>query len=85
MTTPPDAQYLPAEQRARVAIDRQLTAAGWAVQDQRDLNLFGGQGVAVREVVMATGLQCALSVRESRRQMSAMASGTSDSMRNLSQ
>jgi type I restriction enzyme, R subunit len=55
MTTPPDAQYLPAEQRARVAIDRQLTAAGWAVQDQRDLNLFGGQGVAVREVVMATG------------------------------
>ncbi len=46
---------LAAEQRARVLIDRQLTDAGWAVQDKRDLNLFAGQGVAVREAVMAGG------------------------------
>ena len=36
-------------------IDRQLTDAGWAVQDKRDLNLFAGQGVAIREAVMASG------------------------------
>jgi type I restriction enzyme R subunit len=46
---------LAAEQRARVLIDRQLLSAGWVVQDRRDLNLFAGQGVAVREVVMAAG------------------------------
>jgi len=46
---------LAAEQRARVLIDRQLTDAGWAVQDKRDLNLFAGQGVAIREAVMASG------------------------------
>ena len=44
-----------AEQRARVLIDQQLTAAGWVVQDRRALNLFASQGVAVREVVMAAG------------------------------
>jgi type I restriction enzyme R subunit len=32
-----------------------LTDAGWHVQDRRALNLFAGQGVAVREVVMAEG------------------------------
>ena len=36
-------------------IDRQLTDAGWVVQDRKDLNLFAGQGVAVREVIMAKG------------------------------
>jgi type I restriction enzyme, R subunit len=46
---------LAAEQRARAVIDRQLVAAGWAVQDRSELNLFAGQGVALREVVMATG------------------------------
>jgi type I restriction enzyme, R subunit len=50
-----DEQRLAAEQRARVLIDRQLTDAGWVVQDRRDLNLFAGQGVAVREVIMARG------------------------------
>src|SRR5665647_1770767 len=50
-----DEDRLAAEQRARVLIDRQLTEAGWVVQDRKDLNLFAGQGVAVREVVMATG------------------------------
>jgi type I restriction enzyme, R subunit len=50
-----DEDRLAAEQRARVLIDRQLTEAGWVVQDKKDLNLFAGQGVAVREVIMAKG------------------------------
>jgi len=50
-----DEERLAAEQRARVLIDRQLTDAGWVVQDRRALNLFAGQGVAIREVVMAKG------------------------------
>ena len=50
-----DGPRLPAEQRARVLIDAQLTAAGWVVQDRKDLNLFAGPGVGVREVVMAAG------------------------------
>jgi len=50
-----DDARLAAEQRARVRIDSQLTAAGWCVQDTRELNLFASQGVAVREVVMAPG------------------------------
>ena len=48
-------ERLAAEERARVLIDRELTAAGWAVQDARALNLFAGTGVAVREAVMAVG------------------------------
>lgn len=43
------AEYLAAEARSRMAIDRQLAAAGWVVQHRKDLNLFAGQGVAVRE------------------------------------
>ena len=50
-----DEDRLAAEQRARVLIDRQLTDAGWVVQDKKGLNLFADQGVAVREVVMAKG------------------------------
>ncbi|CCH74169.1 Type III restriction enzyme, res subunit [Nostocoides australiense Ben110] len=46
---------LAAEQRARVLIDRQLADAGWWVQDKGSLNLFAGDGVAVREVVMKAG------------------------------
>ncbi len=46
---------LHAEQRARRIIDAQLTAAGWHVQDQAALNLSAGQGIAVREKVMAAG------------------------------
>lgn len=46
---------LAAEQKARVLIDRQLTDAGWVVQDKKALNLFAGPGVAVREVVMKPG------------------------------
>jgi len=48
-------EYLPAEARARVEIDRQLARAGWLVVDRRDLNLFAGPGIAVRETIMAPG------------------------------
>ena len=47
--------YLAAEARARVEIDRQLEAAGWIVQDRKDLNLWAGHGVAVREFTMREG------------------------------
>ena len=50
-----DDDQLAAEQRARVQIDSQLIAAGWSVQSRADLNLFAGQGVAVREVIMKSG------------------------------
>ena len=46
---------LAAEQRARALLDRQLTEAGWVVQDKKNLNLFAADGVACREVVMKTG------------------------------
>src|SRR5262245_29068258 len=48
-------QLLAAEARARVLIDQQLTHAGWKVQDKKDLNLFAGPGIAVREVFMKPG------------------------------
>ena len=43
------------EDRAREEIDKQLTAAGWIVQDRDELNLGAGLGVAVREFGTATG------------------------------
>lgn len=55
MSNEDTAGLLPAEARARVLIDQQLTQAGWKVQNKKDLNLFAGQGVAVREVVMKPG------------------------------
>jgi type I restriction enzyme, R subunit len=42
-------QYLGAEARARVRIDKMLSAAGWAVQDYKRVSLAAGRGVAVRE------------------------------------
>ena len=50
-----DDVQLAAEQRARALIDRQLADAGWSVQDRKDLNLFAGQGVTVRETIMKPG------------------------------
>ncbi|WP_375502141.1 DEAD/DEAH box helicase family protein [uncultured Jatrophihabitans sp.] len=44
-----------AEARARVLIDRQLSEAGWSVQDKKAMNLFATQGVAVREVTLKPG------------------------------
>jgi type I restriction enzyme R subunit len=50
---PSDGQdYLAREARARVQIDKQLTAAGWVVQSQQALNLGAGPGVAVREFTL---------------------------------
>ncbi|MEQ4302537.1 DEAD/DEAH box helicase family protein [Plantactinospora sp. B6F1] len=43
------------ELQTRAEIDRQLSAAGWVVQHENQLNLFAGPGVAVREVTLATG------------------------------
>jgi len=43
------------EERARDLIDQQLTQAGWFVCDRKDIDLFNHEGVAVREVIMATG------------------------------
>ncbi|WP_199489156.1 DEAD/DEAH box helicase family protein [Micromonospora craniellae] len=43
------------ETQTRVEIDRQLTAAGWQVQDENQINLYAATGVAVREVTLATG------------------------------
>lgn len=40
------------EERARVLIDEQLTAAGWVVQDREAIDLVSHAGVAVREVIM---------------------------------
>ena len=41
--------------KTTVEIDRQLVACGWVVQDRKAMNLYAGQGVAVREFIMATG------------------------------
>jgi len=38
------------EASARENIDRQLMAAGWLIQDKKDLNLSASRGVAVREM-----------------------------------
>lgn len=43
---------LKAEESARVLIDKQLTQAGWVVQDRKDIDLVNHVGVAVREVFM---------------------------------
>ena len=40
------------EERARVLIDEQLTQAGWAVQDRKDIDLVNHVGVAVRETIL---------------------------------
>lgn len=44
------------EAKARRLIDDQLRVAGWVVQNLEELNLFAGQGVAVREVSLSTGI-----------------------------
>jgi type I restriction enzyme R subunit len=43
------------EAQARQQIDARLAAAGWVVQDLKQLNLGAGRGVAVREVPTDTG------------------------------
>jgi hypothetical protein len=51
--------YLTPEARARIEIDRQLIACGWAVQDYKRINLGAGRGIAVREFVMDGGYDAA--------------------------
>jgi len=43
------------EERARLAIDQQLAAAGWHVQDYRQMDLSAGLGIAVREFPLTSG------------------------------
>lgn len=43
------------EEEARQEIDRLLVAAGWQVQDYKDLNLGASMGVAVREFPLLSG------------------------------
>ena len=50
-----DDAYPGPEAKARRRIDDMLTAAGWVVQDYRQIALGAAQGVAVREFPMATG------------------------------
>jgi type I restriction enzyme, R subunit len=49
------ADYLAPEQRARIEIDAQLVACGWAVQDYKHAAIAAAQGVAVREVPTEAG------------------------------
>jgi type I restriction enzyme R subunit len=50
-----DEPYLAPEAKARRRIDEMLMAAGWMVQDYRQIALGAAQGVAVREFPMASG------------------------------
>lgn len=43
------------EQKARQIIDKKLEQSGWIVQDMKQLNLFAGLGIAVREFPTSTG------------------------------
>ena len=43
------------EQIARDHIDRQLTASGWIIQGIREVNLYAGSGVAVKEYLTDVG------------------------------
>jgi hypothetical protein len=43
------------EARARLEIDRLLTAAGWHVCDVKDTNLHAARGVAIREFPLNPG------------------------------
>src|SRR5436189_1819238 len=43
------------EQQARVRIDAQLEACGWAVQDFKNADFSAGRGIALREVRLKTG------------------------------
>ena len=43
------------ELEVRAEVDRMLVSAGWLIQDPGQENLYAGTGVAVREVMTATG------------------------------
>ena len=43
------------EDLARAEIDKQLAAAGWDIQDYRQINISAALGLAVRELPRASG------------------------------
>ena len=43
------------EEKARIIVDAKLEQSGWIIQDLKQLNLFAGLGVAVREFPTSTG------------------------------
>ena len=43
------------EAKARKVIDAKLQQSGWLIQDMKQLNLFAGKGVAVREFPTSSG------------------------------
>jgi type I restriction enzyme R subunit len=43
------------EQEARIEIDRMLAESGWLVQDVKNVNLYVGKGVAIREFPLERG------------------------------
>lgn len=43
------------EEQARQNIDRQLDACGWIVQDRKQMNIYAGLGMAVREFPLDDG------------------------------
>jgi len=49
------AMSLTPEQKARVAIDRALTGAGWVIQSRDSVNLSAATGVAIREFTLQKG------------------------------
>ena len=51
------------EEKARQEIDRLLEAAGWQIQDYRNLNLGATLGVAIREFPLESGRSDYLWVR----------------------
>lgn len=51
--TPPAATS--PEAQARVEIDRQLLESGWVIQNQDEINLSAGFGVAIRELKLKSG------------------------------
>ena len=55
MTVDGPGDYIAPENRARARIDDMLTRTGWVVQDYKSVNLYAGEGVAVRELVTAAG------------------------------
>ena len=44
--------YMTPEEEARQLIDEKLTAAGWLIQDRKNLDRFAGPGIACREFPM---------------------------------
>ena len=55
MAEPSEGAIFHPEDRARIAIDEQLSEAGWLVQSREQMNLGAGPGVAVREFATGVG------------------------------